>query len=712
MPARFSKAALTALTLSVALIGPVPPPLYAAEGGREEGEVEPIVVAERIVVVGRRSYRGNATTVGTKTETPPVDIPQALTVISADLIADQAFRSMADVVRYTPGVLIGQGEGHRDQITLRGNNTTADFFLDGVRDDVQYYRSLYNLERIEILKGPNALIFGRGGGGGVVNRVLKRPLDENLAGAFAAIDTFGGFEFAADVNRTIGDAAGFRVNAFYEKGRNHRDVYELERYATNPTVRAELGAATRLDLSYEFAHDERVVDRGVPSLDGRPLEGFDNTFFGAPGVNTARFDGHFASLGLSHEFSEALTGDIRLAYGNFDKVYRNAFPATAVTAGAVGVEAYEDPTKRRNFFAQGNLIWKTDTGPVGHTILVGAEAGDQRTRNERINGFFDSGVPTTSSGRRTLVPFADPFLIPPPTFRAGPGNRAVLSEADVYSAYVQDQAKIGEHVEIVAGARLDRFDLALSDLLGSPSFERRDDVVSPRAALILKPSRNASLYGSYSRSFLPQSGDQFLSLDASLATLEPEKFDNLEFGAKWDLTPSLSATAAVYRLDRENTRAPGATPGSIVLTGAQRSRGLEVGLVGSITDRLSVLAGYAWQDAEITQTTSAAPSGRNVAQVPRHHVTAWGRYDFSERFGVGLGIQRQTQSFASITNAVILPSFTRVDAAIYVGVGERLEAQVNIQNLLNADYFPTAHNDNNITTGAPVSAIFSMRARI
>lgn len=708
------------LAAAASLASASSPMAVAAQEGTSdvEDKIEISLIADRLVVTGKRvDYKGASTATATKTDTPLVDIPQSLTVLGADLIADQSFRSIADVVRYTPGVLIGQGEGHRDQITLRGNNTTADFFLDGVRDDVQYYRNLYNLERIEILKGPNALIFGRGGGGGVVNRVLKRPTGERFAAAEVSADTFGGWRIAGDANAPIANSAGLRLNAFYESSRNHRDQFELERYAANPTFRWQLGATTTLDLSYEYAFDDRLVDRGVPSLDGRPLEGFDSAFLGEPDVNRAEFEGHFASAGLTHEFSGGLKSNTKVVYGVFDKFYRNAFPATPVTSGAggvqsLGVEAYFDPTERRNFFIQNDLVWDLRAGPFSHKVLVGAEIGDQRTENERINGFFDSGVATTSSGRRTVVPLSDPLFIPPIAFRAGPGNRAILTEADVYAAYVQDQAKIGKHVELLAGVRYDRFKLDLADRHSGASFTRTDGVFSPRGALIVKPAPTASLYGSYSRSFLPQSGDQFLSLDASLAALEPEKFDNYEVGAKWDISNRLSATMAVYRLDRTNTRAPGAAAGSVVATGAQRSRGLEVGLVGAVTDRLSVLAGYTIQEAEITRTTSAAPAGRKVPQAPRHHLTVWGRYDLSDRFGFGLGIQRQGESFASISNAVVLPAYTRVDAALYLALNDRVEAQVNVHNLFDTDYFPTAHNDNNITVGEPLSALFTIRARL
>jgi catecholate siderophore receptor len=219
-----------------------------------------------------------------------------------------------------------------------------------------------------------------------------------------------------------------------------------------------------------------------------------------------------------------------------------------------------------------------------------------------------------------------------------------------------------------------------------------------------------SVYASYSRSFLPQSGDQFSSLDLTTAALEPEKFVNYELGFKWDVRDALSVTAAVYRLDRANTRAADpADPSRTVLTGAQRSKGLEIGVSGEIRPNWSVSAGYALQDAEIRRTTTAAPAGRKVALVPRHQASLWTRYDFSRRLGAGLGVYHQSNSFTSISNTVVLPAFTRVDAAAFVRLTHGVEAQVNVENLLGSDYFSSAFNDNNIMPAAPTTVRGTLR---
>ena len=302
-----------------------------------------------------------------------------------------------------------------------------------------------------------------------------------------------------------------------------------------------------------------------------------------------------------------------------------------------------------------------------------------------------------------------PFVAPQAYFRLGNGNRNSQTVANSFAVFVQDQIAIGEHFEILAGLRYDRFSLDFTNLLVPGDFQRTDNLWSPRFGLVYKPVANASLYFSYSKSFLPQSGDQFNSLDASTAALEPESFENIELGGKWDVSPNFNMTLAIYQLDRTNTRAPGATPGVIELTGRQRSQGLEFSANGNLLDNWELSAGFALQDAELLDTTTAAPAGRKVPLVPHVQLAAWSRYNIIDPVGVGLGVVYQSSSYASISNAVVLPAYTRVDAAAFWPLTKGLEVQVNIENLFNIRYFPTSHNDNNISPGLPRTARFTVR---
>jgi catecholate siderophore receptor len=695
--------------------------LTAPAAARAEASAD----GETIIVTGRLDgYRTIDTTTGTKTNTPILDVPQAISVVTAQQISDQAIRSVADLVRLIPGVSSGQGEGHRDQITLRGNNSTADFFVDGLRDDVQYFRSFYNIERVEVHKGPNAMIFGRGGGGGLVNRVSKGALaGDNSLSSMLSADSFGAWYVAADGNVALSDTAGLRLNAFYESLDNHRDAFGGERYAANPVIGGELGERVKVQLGYEYVRDERVVDRGIPSAragtlsdPAGPLRGFRDSFFGVRGVNDTDFEAHVVRFRGEAKLTDALTLSAQALYGDYDKVYTNVFavsPANfAVTPPTTAVEAYADPTTRETAIGQANLEWRGDTGGIGHVLLLGVEATGQDTYNERINGFF--GTPLSAANRRRTITLADPAIIPPVTFvpgAAGNSNRAIESDLTQTSVYLQDQLSFGRHVDVIAGIRYDRFDLEATNLFTAARFARTDDLWSPRLGLVVKPVEQASLYISYSKSFLPQSGDQFVNLDLTSAALKPETFDNYEVGAKWDIRPGLTVTGALYRLDRGNTRATGPTPGSVVLTGEQRSEGFEFGLTGRVTEAWQTAIGYANTRAKITETTAAAPAGRRVAQVPRHQLSVWNRYDMTEALGVGVGVYHQSSQFATISNLTRLPSFTRIDAALFYDLSDRIAVQLNVENLTDTSYFPVAHNDNNISTGAPINARLTLVAK-
>ncbi len=666
--------------------------------------------AATIVVTGQRDagYRIDSLSSATRTDTPLLDVPQAITVLTRQRLDDQAILSIQDAMRFVPGAVGAQGEGNRDQIVLRGNNSTADFFVDGVRDDVQYYRDFYNLARLEILKGSNAMIFGRGGGGGVINRVTKTPdLASRFVTADAAVDTWGSWRVAGDINQPLANGIGARLNGFYEEASNHRDFYGLTRWAVNPTLGLDLGGRGNLVLGYEHASDDRTADRGIPSQNGRPAPVSRNLFIGDPALNRATVNVDALTLAADYRLSDTVALRHRTRWADYDKVYTNIYAATALGAdGRIGVEAYRDPTRRRNLFSQTDLNWKTDIAGAENQFLIGAEFGRQVSRNQRINGFFDGIAPGTV---RAFVTPATASAPPPATFRAGPGNRSIRAQADIAAVFVQDQVKIGDAIELIGGIRYDRFELTLDNRLAGTRVARVDHLWSPRAGVVVKPAPNASLYASFSRSYLPQSGDQFTSLDASLAALEPEGFLNREIGAKWDITPALNVTLAAYLLDRTNTRAPGAVAGTVELTGRQRSKGIELGLDGQITKWWQVQAGMAVQDARITSTTSAAPAGRHVPLVPEFQASLWQRFQIAEPVGVGLGILHQGASFAGISNSVRLPAYTRFDGALFVTLAKGVQAQLNVENLFNTAYFPTAHTDNNISTGTPRTARLTIR---
>lgn len=658
-----------------------------------------------IVVTGASDgYAASNSVTATKTDTPLIDVPQTINVVTREQLDDQGHHSLADVLRYVPGATVGQGEGNRDQITLRGQNTTADFFVDGVRDDVQYFRGLYNLDRVEVLKGPYALIFGRGGGGGIVNRVQKSPLlKDAFIGGRASVNSFGAYDFSADINQPLDEVIAFRLNANYESLGNHRDYFDGERFAVNPYIAAKLGEDWNAGLSYEYVNDDRVLDRGIPSRSSAPLVGFRDQFFGVPGANRTTLEAHIAKLRLDGTLTDSLRFSSTLLYGDYNKLYENVFANGPVNvSNAVALSGYSDPTKRQNFIAQGNLVWNIATGGIDHKILFGVEYGDQKSANQRRNPILSASAIDLDAPAFPSVSF-------------GATARDTVSDVEFFSAYVQDQISIGDHFDIVAGLRYDSFDIKGTDLQPAVDrpFARKDNKLSPRLGLIYKPLENTSIYASYSRSFQPRSGDQFLTLTTEQAGLAPEKFTNYELGAKWDLRPNFSLTAAIFQLDRTNATTPNpANPALTVIAGATRVKGLELSAMGRIMPNWQISAGYSYQDAFLRGNNAV-----RLGQVPKHQISVWNRYDLTDNLGAGVGIIHQSSQFAAnfIPNAAVpatrLPGFTRVDAAIFYKVSEQLKLQLNVENLFDETYFSDAHNNNNISTGAPINGRLSVQVK-
>ncbi len=650
-----------------------------------------------VEVVAKRPAGETFISSATKTATPLRDVPQAVTVVDRALIADQGMQSMADVARYVPGVTMGQGEGNRDQPTIRGNGSTASFFLDGVRDDVQYFRDLYNVERVEALKGANALIFGRGTGGGVINRVTKQAGWSTIRELTVQGGSYGTRRGSLDVGQGVSDNLALRFNGMYENSDRFRHDVNVERYGINPTATISAGPNTRITATYEHFYDYRTADRGIPSFQGRPAAADARTFFGDPSQSWSDARINLATALIEQDLSSALQIRNRLVFGDYNKMYQNVFPGSVDPTGSeVSISAYNNRNDRTNIINQTELTYRVATGSVGHSFLGGVELGRQVSHNLRNTGFFDN-VETSVN-----APLTNPTISLPVTFRPGESDANNRTRAHTAGVYLQDQVALTPYLQLVAGARFERFDLTFNNFRNREEIDRTDDLFSPRAGAVVKPVEPLSIYGSYSVSYLPSSGDQFSSLTATTETLEPEKFQNYEVGAKLDVMTGLALSGAVYRLDRTNTSAPDPVdPSRTIQTGSQRTRGFELGATGHLTSRWQIAAGYANQDAYITSQTAQAPEGAKVPLVPRKTISLWNKYQIHRMWGVGVGVVYQDQMFAAIDNAVTLPSFTRFDAGAYFTLTRELRAQVNVENVFDKKYFITSHSNNNISPGSP-----------
>jgi catecholate siderophore receptor len=689
----------------------------------------------------------NSTSVATKSNTPLVNIPQSLSVITKDFIRDQSFQGLTDVTRYVPGVAVHQGEGNRDELVIRGVDTSANFFVNGFRDDVQYFRDLYNAQSVEVLKGPAALTFGRGAGGGVLNRTLKEADGVSRYDASVQTGSWGDRRFTLDAGQAVNENVAVRLNAFHEGTDTFRDFGQIERYGINPTVTLKPDDNTKIKLSYEYFHDERTSDRGNPSQatnNGVPAatrfnpttpfapNGDFATCFCSPTLNVAIATVQTGMAIIEHDFENGLTVKNGTIAADYKKFYQNVYPANGTLLGAVNpadtsfnLGAYQHWTNRDNLFNQTDFIYKTNTGPVLHTIGFGTEFGRQTGIDFRNTGIF----PSTGTNTIAMNPFAPTYFGPVtfvhhPTFvNNGDGVTTADSNSayglNIESAYVRDTVEITRWLQIIGGVRFDRFDMSATDNNTGMQRARLDDLVSPQAAVIVKPVDNLSLYTAYSVSYLPSTGDQFSTLTQGTLILQPQKFVNTEVGLKWNINPKLLFSTAVYNLDRTNQPIPDPTApagsGLAFPNGATRVRGFEASLVGYVTDLWQSSLAYAYTDAKIandlTNATSTLPilAGMRVQLVPYNQFAWWNKYQINETWGAALGVIYFSDSYATSDDTVRLPGFVRFDTAVYLKIDEHWRAQLNVENIFNKGYWASADGDNNISPGQ--SRTFRVSAR-
>jgi catecholate siderophore receptor len=701
------------------------------------------------VRTGTVGIYANSTSVATKTNTPLINIPQSLSVITKDFIRDQSFQGLTDVTRYVPGVAVHQGEGNRDELVIRGVDSSANFFVNGFRDDVQYFRDFYNAQSVEVLRGPAALTFGRGAGGGVLNRTLKEADGTRVYEATAQTGSWGDRRVTLDAGQAINENVAARLNVFYEGSDAFRDFNHLERYGFNPTVTLKPDDNTKIKLSYEYFHDNRTSDRGNPSqaLPGgatrfNPTTPFApngdlTAFFGSPTLNFAKADVQTGMAVIEHDFENGLTVKNGTIVADYKKFYQNIYPVNGPLSGAVdptdtfyNLGAYQHRTDRDNVFNQTDFVYKTATGPVFHTVGFGTEFGRQTGVDIRNTGVFPNGTPT---GINTITqnPFA-PTYFGPVTFlhhftavNNGDGVTSPDSNSkyglNIQSAYLRDTIEISRGLQFIAGARFDRFDMSALDMNTNTQRARVDNLVSPQAAMIIKPIDNLSVYSAYSISYLPASGDQFSALTDGTLILQPQKFENTEIGVKWNINPRLLFSSAVYELNRTHQPipVPNAPTGSglAIPDGATTVRGFEASLNGYITDLWQSQLGYAYTDARIAKDLTASGvtppivAGNRVQLVPYNQVAWWNKYQFTPMWSAGLGVIYFGDSFATNDDTVKLPGFVRFDAAVYVKIDQTWSAQLNVENIFNKGYWASADGDNNISPGRGRTIRVSARAK-
>ena len=708
---QFQSACLIASMLGLTSVG------VFAESGEKEALENAVAPLEEVVVVGR--FLQSETVRALRTPTPIIDVPQSLSIVTSDQIEERGYVSVADMISYIPGVSMSQGEGHRDAVVFRGVRSTADFFIDGIRDDSQYYRSFYNLDQVEILRGPNALLFGRGGAGGVLNRVTKKAKPGT---GFQSVrlhgDRLGEFGAQVDVNLGIDETIGLRLNAMTEKLDNHRDHYFGDRMGINPALRIEFSDRFSMDARYEYVNNERFIDRGIPTgADGKPVEAFQSIVFGDAKANVSTLEAHMFSLLSEMRLADSTKLNMTASFSDFSKSYSNLYAASydeEETPDQVTLDGYVDSTERQSTNIAGTLITEFSFASAHHTVLAGIEYINTSSDQDRFNAVWSStqtdkeafliqrpmGLVATAGVNAAGLPVTVDF--------ATDLNDDTRVKVDVISAYVQDEMELGERFSVLLGVRFDQFDI---DVLNVPAVDRRDkrdQEVSPRFGLVYKWADNVSMYASLSETFLPRSGEQYANINGDKNRLDPDTYRNLEAGLKWDIAEGLSLTTAVFEIEKRSPQVADDDPATLDVIESEIS-GFEAQISGAINGRWSVYAGVSTLEGE--QVNREGGTGLRPRELPERMASLWTEFDATERLRLGGGITYQSESFINNSNSATLPSYTRLDATMNYQWSARSSIQVRMENVTDALYFPSSHSTHQVTVAPPLNVRVTFSTR-
>ncbi|MHA4867590.1 TonB-dependent receptor [Duganella sp. PWIR1] len=687
-------------------------------------EDEPLQV---IKVVGAKesdnNYVARSSGGATKIDMDLKDVPQTVNVIPAAVIKDLHATSLQDVLKTVPGVGLSTGDGQRDQVFIRGFTAIGDQFVDGFRDDALYFRDLSNIERLEVIKGPAAVLYGRGSSGGLVNRVTKKP-GADVNDLSVSLSDHSGRRGEIDFGRA-GETVAWRLTGAREKADSYRSQQFLDRSALAPSVALRFSSDTKLLLQADYLEDRRLTDFGIPSYNGRPVFVDPATYYGAANAATADYSqSRVASSAatLTHRFSPGLSLRNGFRYYDYtlDRNNTNISGNINEVAGTMSLGHAKLGRKEHGWSNQTELTQKIATGNVQHELLYGVEFG-QQSKDAFSNAAIV--VQTNMSIFNPVLPVVDPNKLGARTDTFGTYKNSAV--------YLQDALVLSEEWKALAGVRYDSFKqasrLVTAAGVTTANLARTDTAWSPRAGLVWQPTRQQSYYASWSRSFQP-SGENF-ALAANNADLAPEITRNAEVGGKYELWGGrANATVSLYRLERDNIKVTDPLTNRIVPIGKQRSDGLELTFSADLGDGWKGIAGYAYTDATITESvavdTSVNQVGKTVAaaipiQGKRATLTArnsgnlWLTKELGYGFKAGGGVNAVGQRFANAGNTVALPGYVTADAMLAYQAGN-YELQLNVNNIGDARYIVSGHGSspNLSLPGMPRSVALTLRYKL
>lgn len=689
---------------------------------------------------GAGGYQATAPQVS-RIPTPLLNTPQTVNVVTQQVLQEQRLTSMEDALRTVPGITFAAGEGGNqgDTPIIRGFAARGDIFRDGIRDPGWYTRDLFNVDRVEVYKGPSAFAFGRGSTGGAINLVTKLPTGIPYIEGFVTGTTAGGYRTELDASGKKDNVSG-RIAAMYQDMPTPgRDNVGVKRWGVAPSIKVDLNPETRAIISYIYQGEESVPDYGVPYLPApvrspttgaltnggyygngqatTPIPVPRSNWYGVkngPLADVVRTDTHIGTIKVERDLAPDLKISNATRYVSNNRFAINTAPrsllqadnATAVTPGypvdqmTIGRQHFQIETNNTLLTNQTDIGGKFYTGSLLHTFSAGLEATRETRYQQRARGVGPTGNASNLCDPAQPACRTSAYYPVDTSFGGifGGWNTSLSTETTTVAAYAFDQIKINEYFEVLGSIRHDHYKAEFGDpgnaTPANRNLSRTDDMTSWRVGGVFHPTKNSSVYAAYGTSFNPSAELGVLSSainNAASPLLDPEKNTTVEVGAKADfLNNKLSVTGAIFRIEKTNLRIPSDpsnTAAALVLDGLARVDGIELGIAGALTDKWSVFAGYSYLQSEIVKTSNRAELGRELPSTPHNNFNLWTSYAITPDFTIGGGVQYQDDAFANTTNTTYVPSFWKFDAMAAYKVTRNSTLQLNVYNIGDAMYY-------------------------
>lgn len=626
----------------------------------------------------------------TKYTEPLRNTPQTITVISKEVMEQQGATTLRDVLKNVPGLTITAGEGGNpagDNLTLRGFSARNDIFIDGVRDLSPQSRDPFNLEQVDVVKGPGSVYTGRGSTGGSINLLNKTPGLRKSFGGTLDFGTDRTRRATADVNVPFGDSVAFRLNLLaHHSGVAGRDVVEFDRWGVAPSLTLGLGKPTRFTASYYKLKQNNISDYGIPWVPAtnnalvefrdRPAPVPRNTFYGLRDRDFEKLNSDLLTLKFERDFDDNLSLRNQLRYANSSRDSIATPPRFANNnSTAINRELRSWQTEDHVWDNQTDFLARFSTGTIEHSLVTGLNfTRENNTRKTR----------TAPNMLTTLLnPNADDVFTSPITVSPIVGDVTANSQA----VYLFDTAKFGQKWELNGGLRWDRFDADGITTTGVP-VSRVDRMLSVRAGAVFKPLPQGAVYASYGTSLNPSL--EGLSYNTANTVIDPEKTYTVEAGSKWDFFGGrMLLSGAVFRVEKQNARTPGVSPGDPpqVLEGKQRVNGLELSVEGNVTRAWQVLAGYTFLDSKTVDSNVPAEIGKELVNTPPRSFNVWTTYRLPSNFHFGGGARFVDRRFGNTINTRLVDAYWTFDVMASYPVSRHVDLKLNIYNLTDKFYF-------------------------